>query len=443
MSTLMGPCATDDSTANDRECLESFIGNWGARVMRSPLAVEDIAYYAADAGSAPVGPAAVADVITAILNAPQTLYRVEHGTEDEKPVSVLSAFEIAARLTYHFWQAPPDDALWTAAQDGSLLDLAVYGTELDRLVRSPLARAATDEFVGQWLRLEELPPLDALSADPVFKAFAGAQLPPASARKSMIDDVLASLWSTLSSGGTLSDFLNDRHSYAQDDYLAGIYQTAPWDGVGPPPLFASAQRSGLLTRAAMLATGTAGTRPIHKGYLVRNALLCQQVGAPPPNVNTNPPAADASLTTRQAVTELTSGGICGGCHLGIINPPGFITEGFDGLGRERTEENLFDAQGSVVASLPVDTSAVPEVDQGDQRSMDDAIELSQAVDESRLYHSCMARHYFRFALSRFESPELDGCLLSELEATARGDQPLLEVLKVVAQSTSFKARRFE
>jgi hypothetical protein len=55
----------------------------------------------------------------------------------------------------------------------------------------------------------------------------------------------------------------------------------------------------------------------------------------------------------------------------------------------------------------------------------------------------MARHYFRFALSRFESPELDGCLLSELEATARGDQPLLEVLKVVAQSTSFKARRFE
>jgi hypothetical protein len=443
ISTMMGDCATDGSTANDRACLETFIASWGARVMRSPLDAEDVAYYAGDAGSTPVSPEAVADVITAVLNAPQTLYRVEHGTEDSQAVSSLSAFEVAARLAYHFWQAPPDDELWTAAADGSLLDPAVYGSQLDRIVQSPQARAAVDEFVGQWLRLEELPPLDALSADPIFEAFAGAQLPPATARQAMIDDVLASMWSTLSSGGTLSDFLNDRHSYAKDDYLAGIYQTTPWDGVGPPPLFPSAQRSGLLTRAAMLATGTAGTRPIHKGYLVRNALLCQQVGAPPPNVNTKPPSADASLTTRQSVTALTSGGICGGCHLGIINPPGFITEGFDGLGRERAEEKLFDAQGNVVASLPVDTSAVPEVDQGDVRAMDDAVELSQAVDESRLYHSCMARHYFRFALSRFESPEQDGCLLSELEAAARSDEPLLEVLKVVGRSPAFKARRFE
>jgi hypothetical protein len=443
ISRMMGSCASDDSTTNDRACLEAFIAKWGARVMRSPLDAEDVAYYAGDAGTAPVSPEAVADVITALLNAPQTLYRVEHGTQDSQPVSALSAFEIAARLTYQFWQEPPDDELWTAAQNGSLLEPAVYGGQLDRIVQSLRARAAVDEFVSQWLRLEELPPLDALNADPVFKAFVGPRLPTASARQAMIEDVLASMWNTLSAGGTLSDFLNDRHAYAKDDYLAGVYQTEAWDGVGPPPLFPSAQRSGLLTRAAMLATGTAGTRPIHKGYLVRNALLCQQLGAPPPNVNTNPPAPGANLTTRQAVTELTSGGICGGCHLHIINPPGFITEGFDGLGRERTEEKSFDAEGNVVASLPVDTSAVPEVTPGDLRPIGDAAELSRAVDESRLYHSCMARHYFRFSLSRFESPEQDGCLLSQLEAAARGDQPLLEVLKVAAETASFKARRFE
>jgi len=443
IAAMMGECATDASAANDRRCLEQFIGNWGARIMRAPLDAEDIAYYAGDAGNAPVSREAVADVITALLNAPQTLYRVEHGTEDVQPVSALSAFEVAARLTYHFWQTPPDDELWAAAEDGSLLDSTVYGTELDRLVNSTLARSAVDELVAQWLRLEELPPLDALNADPTFKAFAGAQLPPASARQAMIDDVLASMWSTLTSGGTLSNFLNDRHSYAKDDYLAGIYQTTAWDGVSAPPSFPSERRSGLLTRAAMLSTGTAGTRPIHKGYLVRNALLCQQIGAPPPNVNTNPPTPGANLTTRQTVSQLTSGGICGGCHLGIINPPGFITEGFDGLGRERTEEKLFDAQGNVTSSLPVDTSAVPEVQRGDQRAMTDAVQLSQAVDESRLYHSCLARHYFRFALSRFESPEQDGCLLAEIEAAARADKPVMDVLKVVAQSASFKAKRFE
>jgi hypothetical protein len=443
ISSMLGRCATDDSSENDRECLDAFIASWGARVMRSPLTADDVAYYAGDAGSTPVSPAAVANVITAILNAPQTLYRVEHGTENSKPVSALSPFEVAARLALHFWQAPPDDELWSAAEDGSVLDLDVYGAELDRLAQGPQARAALNEFVAQWLRLEELPPLDALNADPMFMAFAGAQLPPASTRQAMIDDVLASVWNTLSSGGTLSDFLNDRHSYAEDPYLAGIYQTAPWDGAGTPPLFPSARRSGLLTRAAMLATGTAGTRPIHKGYLVRNALLCQQVGAPPANVDTNPPMPDATVTTRQAVTELTSGGVCGGCHLHIINPPGFITEGFDGLGRERSEEKLFDAQGTLVASLPIDTAAVPMLDEDDARSMDDAVELSQAIDESRLYHSCMARHYFRFAMSRFEAPEQDGCLLSELEVAARNDEPLVDVLKAVARSPTFKAKRFE
>ena len=443
ISTMMGGCATDDSTANDRECLESFIATWGARVMRSPLEGEDIAYYASDAGRAPVSPAAVADVITAILNAPQTLYRVEHGTENSKPVSQLSPFEVAARLALHFWQAPPDDQLWEAARDGSLREPAVYAAELDRFAEDAQARAALDEFVAQWLRLEELPPLDALNGDPVFQAFAGAQLPPASARQAMVDDVLASMWNALSSGGTLSDFLNDRHSYARDAFLAGIYQTPPWDGVATPPVFPSVRRSGLLTRAAMLASGTAGTRPIHKGYLVQNALLCRQVGAPPPNVNTKPPAPDATLTTRQAVTELTSGGVCGGCHLNIINPPGFLTEGFDGLGRERTEERLFDAQGNLEASLSVDTSAVPGVQPGDARAMDDAVELSHTIDDSRLYHSCMARHYFRFAMSRFEAPELDGCLLSELEVAAHGDAPLLEVTKVIGLSPNFKAKRFE
>ena len=104
---------------------------------------------------------------------------------------------------------------------------------------------------------------------------------------------------------------------------------------------------------------------------------------------------------------------------------------------------MFDAQGNVLASLPIDTSAVPEVDQGDLRSMKDAVELSQAIDESGLYHSCLAGHYFRFALSRFESPEQDGCLLSELETAARSGKPLVDVLKVVAESASFKARRFE
>lgn len=442
MTAVLGSCATDTSTTNDRTCLESFIGKWGSRVLRYPLAADDVTFYADIAGDTPVDKDAVADVIAALLNAPQTLYRVEHGTDDAAPVSPLSAYELAARLSLQYWQTPPDDALWAAAADGSLLTPTVYQQQLDRVVQSPLARSSLDEFVSQWLRLNELPPFDALKNDPVFKAFAGTQLPPSTARDAAISDVLASAHATVGSGGTVSDFLKDRHAYASDDYLASLYQVPTWSGSGDAPTFTSTRRAGLITRIAMLATGTATTRPIHKGYLVRNALLCQQVGAPPPNVNTKPPTSTGTLTTRETVTQVTSGGVCGSCHTTVINPPGFITEDFDALGRERTEERVFDSTGALIASLAINTASAPHVTSSDERTMSTAAELTQAIDDSKLFHSCLARQYFRFSQSRIEAPAQDGCLLSELEARARSGASLADVLETPAQNATFKARRF-
>jgi hypothetical protein len=443
LATMMGACATDASTANDRGCLEAFVATWAGRVTRQALSADDVTYYADIAGTTPVAAAAVADVVATVLNSPEMLYRVEHGTDDAASPSPLSAYELAARLSFNLWQEPPDDALWAAAQDGSLLTDAGYDAQVTRLLGSPKLRQSIDEWVTEWLRLDELPPLDTLDADPAFRAFAGADLPPATARDAMIADVLDSAWAAVGSGGSPSSFLGDRRSYATDAYLAGLYGVAPWNGTDAPPTFASPRRDGLVTRAAFLATGTSGTRPIHKGYLVRNALLCQQVGSPPANANTKTPVASGQETTRQAVTDRTSGGVCGACHTAIINPPGFITEGFDALGRERTEEKLYDAQGNLLASLPIDTSAAPAVKPGDTRVMSTAAELTHAIDTSGLFHSCLGRHYFRFAESRVEDPALDGCLLSRLEAAARSNMPLPAVLGVVARDATFKSKRFQ
>jgi hypothetical protein len=443
IAAMLGGCATDDSTANDRACLEGFVQSWGSRVMRYPLGTDDVAFFADAAGSTPVAPEALADVLVVILNAPETLYFVAHGSDDASAVAPLSPFELAARLSYQFWQRPPDDALWEAARSGALLDEAGYAAELERLVRAAGLGSSLDEWVTEWLRLDELPPLDALASDASFVAFAGADLPSSSARDSMIQDVLASARSTAENSGSVSDFLNDRHSYASDDYLARIYAAPVWSGDGPAPLFGSAKRAGLLTRAALLATGTVATRPIHKGYLVRNALLCQQVGAPPANADVTPPVSSGNMTTRDAVTQKTSGGVCGACHLTRINPAGFLTENFDALGRERTEERVFDAQGNVVASFPIDTQAVPEIWPGDARSMSDAVALTQAIDEARLFHSCLALHYFRFSQRRYESLPSDGCVLASIEAKARAGAPLTEVLKTFALAPTFKTRRFQ
>jgi hypothetical protein len=443
MTTMMGACATDTSTSNDAACLSSFIQSWGSRLLRYPLSSDDASFYAAIAGSTPVDPGAVQDVITALINAPETLYRVEHGTDDTAAVSPLSAFELAARLSYQFWQAPPDDTLWNLAVSGQLTDPTVYAQQVERLLQDPNAYQGLDEFVIQWLRLNELPPVDLLNTDPQFSAFAGAPLPDDSTTGNMVEDVVSAVHQAVHTGGTVSAFLRDNHSYATDSYTAGVYGVAPWDGKSPAPVPSSPLRAGLITRPGMLATGTVTTRPIHKGYLVRNALLCEQVGSPPANVNTTPPKSSAVETTRQAVTALTSSGVCASCHPTLINPPGFITESFDALGRLQTVEDVYGSTGSLLASLPIDTSAVPLVTPTDSRTMSEPAQLVSAIDQSQLLHSCIALRYFRFTYERNEDATADGCILSDLEKVSRSGAPVSTVFAHLVENQNYLQKRFQ
>lgn len=443
IDALLGPCARDADTSNDRTCLEHFVRDWGSRVLRTPLPASEVKFFADAAGTTPTAPDAVADVITLILNSPGFLYRVEHGTDDTAAASPLSAFELASRLSYQFWQEPPDDELWAAAESGALLTPEGFEAQLQRMLHSPKVRGALDEFVDEWLRLDELPSLTALQNDPVFQSFVDGELPTDETRAAMIDDVERAVSEAVTTGGSASDLLWDRRSYTDDAYLASIYGVPTWDGAGDAPLMPSERRSGLLTRAALLTTGTASTRPIHKGYLVRNALLCQQVGAPPPNANLVAPTPTGAMTTRQAVMQLTGSGSCAGCHTGMINPPGFVLEGFDALGRERSDERLFDDEGQLTQSVPVDTTANLYLYGNEYRDLGSAVELTRAIDESRLFQSCLARHLFRFSQSRVESPQQDGCLLATLEQRLRDGAPLADVLAILAKDPTFHTKRFE
>ena len=52
-----------------------------------------------------------------LTHAPEFLYRVELGDENGN----LTPHELASRLSYHFWNTMPDEELFTAAADGSLM----------------------------------------------------------------------------------------------------------------------------------------------------------------------------------------------------------------------------------------------------------------------------------------------------------------------------------
>jgi hypothetical protein len=450
LGVVVGTCATDADASNDASCLDAFIQRFGARALRRPLDATEVAFYRSVYGAnAAPDPQAYADVIGVMLNSPQFLYFVEHGSAEVAGmpgVYEVTPFELASRLSYQFWDTLPDDTLWQTASDGSLLQPDVYQREVDRLYADPRTRPTISGFVSDWLKTDDLPALDSHNQDAVFRAFAGTDLPGAGLRQQMIDDVLGLVdFYVWNKKGSLDDLLTTELSFARGADLAKLYGVAPWDGVSAPPSFPSGQRPGFLTRALFLASGSANTRPILKGVFIRRNMLCDEIPPPPPGANAVPPQLSPDMTTRQVVEQLTQkqGSVCAGCHTKVINPLGFATEDFDALGRFRTEQRLFDANGNEVGRKPVDTHSVPLVADGDTSASAGPADLTRLIVQSGKANACFARNYFRFTYARWEDLAADGCTLESLRKELDGGGRVGDLLKAVALSPAFRRRTFQ
>ena len=192
MGVLVGSCATDTSSSNDASCLTAFIQRFGARALRRPLTTDEVTFYTGVYGSSTApSAAAYADVVAVMLNSPDFQYLVEHGDQPvagQTGVYTLSPYELASRLSYHVWDTMPDDQLWQAASDGTLLQDTVYQAQVDRLFAAPRARATMHRFFQDYLQVNgtggprgtgglNYHDLTSRVGTPIFTAFAGTNLP--------------------------------------------------------------------------------------------------------------------------------------------------------------------------------------------------------------------------------------------------------------------------
>ena len=453
ISQVFGSCAFQ-ATKPDAACINNFITSFGARALRRPLTPDEVTFYRGFYGTSDVpDPAAFADVIAGFLTAPQFLYLVEHGDQPvagKTNVYTLSAYELASRLSYQFTQSMPDDALYAAAADGSLItDPNVYTAQLDRLLADPRAQTALDEFFFDYFKLfqndiHNLPGLNARDNDVRFKAFAGANLPCATLGTDRQNDIIdMANYFTFTQPGSFSDLLTTDLSFAKTKELATIYGVPAWNGMSTPPKFPAGLRPGFLTRAAFLSTGMVTTRPIMKGVFIRKFVMCDQIPDPPMNAS-NTPIDTTTNDTRQAVEAITEqdGTSCVTCHKPLINPLGFATENFDALGRVRTNESLYDAMGNVTAQIPVDTSTMPQVTVGDMTMTNNAADVVKLLNASAKAHACFARNYFRFTFRRLEDTATDGCSLERMRQNIMSGN-LRDAFRDVALTDEFKSRNFQ
>lgn len=449
LTKLAGACASDTNTGNDAACVTDFVRKFGERALRRPLDNTEVDFYKGFYGtSTGIDPAGFADIVAGFLTAPQFIYVVEHGDKavaNKADLYQLGSYELASRLSYHFLQSMPDDELWESAKSGALTDAVEYEKQVDRLMGDARTRKSSEEFFTDYLKVADLPAMDALNDRKDYNALAKVNDLPVTnmLRTNMINDAVDFFqYYTWEQPGGMRELLTSELSFAKTADMAKLYGVSAWDGRGQPPSLPSGERPGFLTRAAFLATGQVNTRPIMKGVFLRTSVLCDEVPPPPPGAG-NTPVDTTNRTTREAVELITEqeGTSCKGCHESLINGLGFATENFDAFGRTRQQEIQFDSTGKELRRLNINTKAIPRVIDTDEREVSGAGQLMERIVESGKAESCLARNYFRYTFARFEDDKNDACTLERIRGSLGNGGNLKDMLRTVALASEFKQRK--
>ncbi|MEE2830491.1 MAG: DUF1592 domain-containing protein [Myxococcota bacterium] len=420
----------DPASLGEAACARSFIVEFGARAFRRPLTGADVLRYeglwstvAAEDGFE-VG---IQWVITGMLQSPHFLYRSELGANAGKGRFVLSDWEIASELSYLLWGTMPDAELFTEAAEGRLSEGEARGDQIARMLLDPRAARPMEHFAERWLQYSRLQ--NVTRDEEMFPEFT------AKIREAMLGETRRLISDGFSGGATLEDLFLGTSSPMTDE-LASYYGlpvgTGPADADGFRSVsLEGSPRLGLLSQGSILATKALPTSssPIHRGLLVRERLLCQELPPPPANLDASPPAMDPELSTRERYADHSALPECAACHQ-LIDPIGFSFEHFDAVGRWRETEghHSIDTTGEIVATAATDAS------------FDGLAELSAVLATSSDVESCYVRQWMRFGFGLEEEGALR-CAAEHLsDDFVAGGAHLADALPVLTGALHFTER---
>jgi Protein of unknown function (DUF1592)/Protein of unknown function (DUF1588)/Protein of unknown function (DUF1595)/Protein of unknown function (DUF1585)/Protein of unknown function (DUF1587) len=430
ISSLL-PCPNPTDAAAEAACAKTFIQQFGRRAFRRPLDNDEVnellAVYTGHRESA-IGyafPDAIRAVVTAMLASPFFLYRAELGPAKPQRDGAFVRFnshEVASRLSYGLWATMPDDALFAEADAGKLATPEQIANQARRMLKDARFREALDDFHLQWLEIEGLPTEPA--KDPHFKDHNPALVQAMMAEtKAFIDDLFAGANAT----GSLEKFFTSTATTV-DPALGKLYGV-DGAGAGKTVNLDPKQRAGILTQASFLSmhADTAESHPVRRGAMMMRRVFCVDV-PPPPNMDVGEPKPPTpGVTTRQRYDE-HSKQECASCHR-MTDPLGFAFEHYDAIGGYRTMD-----QGQ-----PVDASGSIDLPSG-KVTFKDAVELAQQLPQVKEVQHCLAAQWLRYLLRRNEFDGDKGSLDKAIEAFARPERDVREMLVGLVQSRAFTHR---
>ncbi len=317
-------------TESDRDYARRIIGQFATRAFRRPLSEgekqELMVVFDSELASGNSLSKSIRETLLVTLTSPQFLYITEKslGPEPEP----LDEWELASKLSYFLWNAPPDRELLSLAEKSKLRDS--IDAQIDRLLNDPKSDAFVQQFVSEWMSLDKF---DVVEID--AKRFPNLTR---DARKHLRREPIEFFKHLLKSNSSVSDIIASDYLLA-NEVVANYYGLADKTESGfdfLPIRHSDKSLGGMLTQAAQLSGLSDGreANPVKRGAWFARKIIAEPPEDPPPNV---PKLEDlTTLSLREKLQRHRDVRGCAQCHSGI-DPWGLPFEHFDASGKARTD----------------------------------------------------------------------------------------------------------
>ncbi|MEQ1878665.1 MAG: DUF1592 domain-containing protein, partial [Bdellovibrionia bacterium] len=334
---------------------------------------------------------ALKQLFTRFLISPNFLYRTETGkvAKAGEPAT-LNQFEIASLIAFTLTANTPDDKLLDDATNGALTADAVRG-HVRRLLKTTAGRNTVIRFLKQWLKAEAIddmyrdperyPKLESAEQAHIFKV----------EFEMFIKDVL------LDGEGSLRAALTENFTYV-NRHTAHLYGLTSYSDELKRVTLDKSRRGGILTLASVMAAHGSSSeidhdRPVQRGTMILNRLLCGEVGIPSGlDVVTagNQAAAKVpnfyQLTTReQFEIMMQQSDACINCHQTFM-PYGYILGNYGALGQFMTE----------MRGRPINVSVTGVTVGSSKKSYGNPIVFINDLAQDERVYQCFTKQMVRF-----------------------------------------------
>ena len=364
--------------------------------------------------------------IRAALCSPNFIYRGQRSGK-------LDDYDLASRLSYFLTSHPPDASLRKLAASGQLSQRDVLRQQTLRLLKQSKVSYFLDSFVGQWLDLRLLPQI---MPDPRLLKWTTKDLAAIQAETQMFVEEI------LKENLPLETFIDADFTYL-NRRNAKLYDIdfGKSDQMKRVQLPADSIRGGILTQASVLMATANGvdTQPVLRGAWMLENVFGTPTAPPPADVPVIEPDTTGAKTIRELSDRHKADRACARCHQ-KIDPPGFVMESFDPVGRFRKHYPVYKTKADKTI-----TEKGQRVDSAgtlpDGTSLGDIQDLKRyLIENPEIFSRCLTEKLMVYATGRemnYGDKKVIDQIVQENEKNGSGFQDL--IVQIVL-SESFGAK---